>query len=355
MIHFQNSYADLVSNVFSCQFDRKFPAGSRFSCMKIKSRDYWYAFLPDGKRRYLGPDREEMRRAIESERDAAVLDRENAAIIKSLIGAGVPQPGLNIGKTIEDLSWNGFFRLRGVLVGTLAFQAYHAVFGVTPKELANEGLSACGFENDHIRKIAGSQFAARTSDIDQSQFRSISLAIDDSLEKALTNILSESGGFEQITGFLPGENLPKWRNKRTGLLVDLLTPFVSKEHEETDYLPTFSAHAVKLKFLDFLIYDELHAVLIHKSGVPINIPQPARYAVHKMIISRERRDVEKQQKDVLQALALGGYLLRNDTQTMRDAFSEAYDRGPGWRKRLDNFLSLQFIPEKIKSELSAIG
>jgi hypothetical protein len=62
--------------------------------------------------------------------------------------------------------------------------------------------------------------------------------------------------------------------------------------------------AENLRFLDFLIYEPVRTVLLHREGVSVNVPAPERYAVHKLIVaSRRLTDAlgrAKRDKDLLQ-------------------------------------------------------
>ncbi|MGO7624212.1 GSU2403 family nucleotidyltransferase fold protein, partial [Rhizobium ruizarguesonis] len=64
------------------------------------------------------------------------------------------------------------------------------------------------------------------------------------------------------------------------------------------------ASADPLQFLDFLIREPMRTVLLQKSGVPVNVPEQPRYAVHKLIIATKRRTdghlVLKRDKDLRQ-------------------------------------------------------
>jgi hypothetical protein len=45
-------------------------------------------------------------------------------LVRALIAAALPTPDAISGAVVEAMWKSGFFRLRGALVGTLAFQAY---------------------------------------------------------------------------------------------------------------------------------------------------------------------------------------------------------------------------------------
>lgn len=76
--------------------------------------------------------------------------------------------------------------------------------------------------------------------------------------------------------------------------------------------------------------------MLHKSGIPVTVPDPSRYAVHKLIVaSRRHNDGEsaiKRDKDIRQA----GILFEALLQTRRSsdlalAYNEAWERGDAWR------------------------
>ena len=68
------------------------------------------------------------------------------------------------------------------------------------------------------------------------------------------------------------------------------------------------ASADSLRLLDFLIRDPLRTMLLHKSGVPVTVPDPSRFAVHKLIVASRRhtdgQSAVKRAKDIRQAALL---------------------------------------------------
>jgi hypothetical protein len=105
-------------------------------------------------------------------------------------------------------------------------------------------------------------------------------------------------------------------------------------------LPALQADAQPLRFLDFLIHEPEPAVILHGAGILVQVPAPARYAVHKLIVSRRRREgPARRDKDVQQAGVLLGVLAGKRPHELRLAWEEAYGRGPTWRKLLLQGLS----------------
>ena len=54
--------------------------------------------------------------------------------------------------------------------------------------------------------------------------------------------------------------------------------------------PRLNTDAQPLRFLDFLIRDPEPTVILHGPGIYVHVPAPARYAVHKLIVSHRRPD-----------------------------------------------------------------
>jgi hypothetical protein len=64
------------------------------------------------------------------------------------------------------------------------------------------------------------------------------------------------------------------------------------------------------------------------------VPQPARYAVHKLIVAQERKKTFalKAQKDLEQSFDLQKILEKFDPESLAEAFQDARKKGPGWRQ-----------------------
>jgi hypothetical protein len=84
--------------------------------------------------------------------------------------------------------------------------------------------------------------------------------------------------------------------------------------------------------LDFL------TPLTREPGPVVNIPSPARYAVHKLIVFGERDTASRVKgvNDIGQAAALAQWHLLNGlADRFREAWSDALGRGRGWKGRAD--------------------
>lgn len=117
------------------------------------------------------------------------------------------------------------------------------------------------------------------------------------------------------------------------------------------------ASADPLRFLDFLIREPVRTILLHRSGIPVVVPDPTRYAVHKLIVaSRRHTDGQgsaKREKDLRQAALLFEAL----QQTRRSAdlalvYNEAWERGPAWQEAIR--VGARMLPEPDADRLKAV-
>ncbi len=322
----QTAYAELLDRSASAAFSEAFASQGDFTPKIIRGRRYWYfqSQMDDGRRqRYVGPETPELLEQIAKHRQSRDDRRERRALVSTLIrSASLPSPLRKIGDTVAALAKAGVFRLRGVLVGTVAYQTYAGLLG--------------------IRLPAA---AIQTSDIDVAQFANISIAIDDKTP-AMLDVLREVD-----PSFRPVPNLHDHRvtsyQAAKGLRVDFLTPNTGPDTDTPKALPALGTDAQPLRFLDFLIHDPVPAVLLHDTGVPVIVPAPERYALHKLIVAQRRRDVSpKRQKDIQQTQALLDALAQRRPSELRAAWAEAWRRGGKWRQLLGE--GLAFVDSAVR-------
>lgn len=126
------------------------------------------------------------------------------------------------------------------------------------------------------------------------------------------------------------------------------------------------AAAQPLRFLDFLIRDPVRAVVLHGAGISVNVPAPARFSVHKLIIASRRLvsddGTAKSRKDRLQAATLMKTMIaQHQNEAIADAFMEVWDRGPAWREAIEASLrqidakDLEFICPGIARGIKSLG
>ena len=94
-----------------------------------------------------------------------------------------------------------------------------------------------------------------------------------------------------------------------------------------------------LPFLEFILEDVHQAAVLSAVGATlVNVPDPARFALHKLLVFAERRrhDPSKALKDLRQAAALLEVLARfREDDVVSLWHGGLRSRGPGWVRRAD--------------------
>lgn len=329
----QTSYAELT-DLLRVQAASDFPAGSTFRKREISGKSYWYVQEPTGPQgrppeRYLGPNTEELAAAIEQGQAAKADADARKAIIRSLKAAGLPEPDTLTAAILEALAGAGVFRLRGVVVGTVAFQTYAGLLGV---------------------KLPGT--AIRTGDVDIAQDYGVAVAIDDALDATFLDILRQVDKRFSPVPHISSETAATTYVRPGGYRVDVLTTNRGKDRDAPVALPSLKTDAVPLRFLDFLLKETVQAAVLSKTGVLVNVPTPERYAVHKLIVSTMRHSAgesaAKADKDVAQAATLiEAFSVKRRLDDFNEVLREAKKRGAGWRERLQT--SASRLPEEIRT------
>jgi hypothetical protein len=311
----QTTYAELLERSAASSFSEAFPEDGNFTAKTIKGRRYWYFQAQTGNgrsQRYVGPETPELLKQIERHREIRDDERERRALVSTLVRSyGLPAPVSRIGEVVSALAKAGIFRLRSVLVGTVAYQCYPAMLGI---------------------KLPGALI--QTTDVDIAQFTSISISTGDNTPPML-NVLQEVDKTFRESPHTAGGEFTTSYHARGGLRVDFLTPNVGPDSDEPQRLPALQTEAQPLRFLDFLIHEPEQAVVLHGSGVLVLVPAPERYAVHKLILSvRRRMGTAKSDKDLDQAHMLIAPLLEKRPRELTVVWEEAFARGPTWRQLL---------------------
>jgi hypothetical protein len=311
----QTTYAELLERCAATSFDAAFSEDGTFTPKTINGRRYWYfqvATAQGRKQRYVGPESPALIARIERHQQSRDDERERRALVSTLVRSyGLTAPLARIGEVVAALAKAGLFRLRGVLVGTVAYQCYSGMLGV---------------------RLSGA--SVQTSDIDIAQFTSVSVAMEDQTPPMLQVLKAVDRTFREIPQISHHQSATSYIGKG-GLRVEFLTPNEGPDTDSPRSLPALQTDAQPLRFLDFLIHEPEQAVVLHGSGVYVRVPSPERFAVHKLIISMRRRaGVAKRDKDLQQVEVLIEPLAEKRSGEFRLAWEEAHQRGPTWRKLL---------------------
>ena len=200
----QTTYAELLERCATAAFNDAFAEEGAFTPKTIKGRRYWYFQAGTGDsrtQRYVGPETPELLERIAHHREARDDERERRTLVSTLVRSfSLPRPIPQIGDIVAALAKAGVFRLRGVLIGTVAYQTYSAMLGV--------------------RLSAGS---LQTGDVDIAQFKNVSVAIGDSTPPVLDVLKEVDKSFRPVPHVVDGRRVTSYAAKG-GLRVDFLTP-----------------------------------------------------------------------------------------------------------------------------------
>lgn len=245
-------------------------------------------------------------------RDAAAQAKNRRTLVATLRRAGLAGPPASMGRALEALSMGGLFESGGiVLVGTAAYLCYAAALG----RRMPSGLTT-------------------TQDIDLSV---VSLLIAGSPRIDLLETLRYADpAFHSVHNSMIPDKPPSRFRAPDGLIVEVVTN-LRRAGVSPVPIPQLGASAEALRFQDFLIENPQRAVVLHGSGVPVLIPDPARFGVHKLMLAQLRPTLQaaRRRKDMDQARTLRDILLIDNPETWNDAVSDARERGAAWRKALD--------------------
>lgn len=215
-------------------------------------------------------------------------------------------------RVIAGLASAGVFRVGAVLVGTQAFVALGNLLG--------------------IRWASG----LRTQDIDVAATRVLEVAVPQSeadLPKALDAL---NMGFLPVPGLDPKSPETSYTVRGRALRVDLLTPAQGARSGRPIAIPRLRAAAQPLEFLDYVIEGAIAVPLLNGGATLVNVPDPARFALHKLIVSGRRQPFEqlKAVKDRQQAGELLATLYDDRRGDLTLAAEALNKRAVAWRTRL---------------------
>jgi hypothetical protein len=264
---------------------------------------------PLRRQRYLGPEHDpaahEIARRLTEQAERSRLRRRSIAMIKRAGVSGLQAP---LAPVIEAVSDAGLFKSGLVLIGTAAYQLYPPV--------------VCHFLS------AGT---LTTQDVDLA----VATVAGSTQGGDILGILRRSDPTFDTSPQLDRKALPKKFRSKSGVIVELLTPVRTRADDGVVDIPRLGAGAVPLQYLSYLIEDAIEVTALAGSGFLVTVPQPARYAVHKLIVAQHRQaDNPKRIKDLRQAEELMAIFRQSDPDVLDDAIRDAAERGPKWQAAL---------------------
>jgi hypothetical protein len=333
----QSTYAELFEVARQDELARSVGnlSGS-FNRKVVKGVDYWYYQFTDSaglgtRQMFVGRDSEELRRLVERARtrDTGRLD----ALAKAAIALGSAATTPVHFRIIRRLNEIGFFGAGGVLIGAHAFLAYGNALGVAWGDLS------------------------RTQDIDLAHAgKNISLALPAQMNIGMGDALASlESGFLPVAGFHPTDKTSSFVSKvDKQLRLDFLTPLVGGKADVYEH-PALGVNLQPIHFLEFILEDVNQAVVLSAVGaVLVNVPDPVRFALHKLLVFADRRarNPEKALKDLRHAAALLEVLWEFRSDDVMRLWRDLLRRGAGWRARARKAMGAL---EKQTPNLAALG
>ena len=252
---------------------------------------YWQIKRPDGSlwRTSLGRETPELRAKIDGLLQKKRTAEEAIDSLKIATKAYVASGGTAIEsahfKVLETLARAGLFNKGVVLVGSHAFAAIGNMLGVQ----------------------WGSSL--KTTDMDFARQTGISLAIPDSGETInVPQAIKESDPtFFEIPKLNSRQPSTSMMSRKTRIKIDFLTTQQNGIDSTPRYYEDLSIAAAPLRYMNYLANSESHrGLIIGAYPIPVNLPDPARFAIHKLVIAQERtlEKETKSAKDIRQASEL---------------------------------------------------
>ncbi|QJR13326.1 GSU2403 family nucleotidyltransferase fold protein [Usitatibacter palustris] len=332
----QAAYSELLDVVRHLELSRSIETLSgSFNRKTVRGIVYWYYQFTEvdtGKltQYFIGPDSDPLRALVERARakDARSITRLAAAAIAHGCAGATPTHF----RVVRRLNEVGFFRAGGLLIGTHAFLACGNALGVSWGE------------------------AARTQDLDFAHAGSnIELGLPHLMKVDTASAIERlEAGFLPIPGFRPWEKTASFVSKTDrSLRVDFLAPMVGGKEAPYEHAE-LGVRLQPLRFLEFILEDVGQAVVLSAVGATlVNVPDPARYALHKMLVYADRRarNPTKAGKDLLQSAALLEATFADREDDYKRLWKDLHARGAGWRARArKGFAALK----KLAPELDAL-
>lgn len=261
-----------------------------FARKQVKGGDYWYFRTsegPAGQREYFigpaGPETSAVMDAYAAGRAGAEAAEEGIARLCAMLRQGGAMTiDAASAKVVAGLASAGVFRLGATLVGTHAYVALGNMLGVRWTS------------------------SMRTQDIDLAAGRALEVAVPQAETDLPAALESLNMGFLPIPGLDPKRPQTSFKVRGHSLRVDLLTPATGSRTGRPVYIPRLKAAAQPLELLDYLLEKPLPVPMLNGGATLVNVPDPGRFALHKLLVAERRPAVEraKSRKDLQQAAEL---------------------------------------------------
>lgn len=118
------------------------------------------------------------------------------------------------------------------------------------------------------------------------------------------------------------------------LIVEFLVPQKGEGTDRPYRLPNMGLNATALPFLELLTTRRIHT---HVAGIELTLPHPANFAIHKLIVSLRRKNMDKRDKDQKMALEIAKALIaKGETAALKTAYDSISKK---WQTKLSKNLA----------------
>ncbi len=322
----QTLYAELLEQLADIEARRSIGnLKGCFTTKEVKGESYYYFQYSDlngvSRQAYIGrksPALDKMAGKFKEEKNLLKPDIEHVRKLCAQIKAGgATTADSSTARVIKSLADSGIFRLNSVLVGTHAFTVIGNMLGV--------------HWETHVK----------THDIDIAASKHIDIAVPDIKPDVPDTLEKLKLGFLPVPALNPKNPSTSFKVRGSTLRVDILTP-AAGESERPVFVASLNTSAQPLRFLSYLLEGFEKGAVVNGEGILVNIPNPARYAFHKLIISHERSVTmhAKSEKDIAQAAGIFAVLTEDRPGDMLFAFEDVRKRGKSWLSGLKKGLCL---------------
>jgi len=152
-----------------------------------------------------------------------------------------------------------------------------------------------------------------------------------------------------VPGLNPKSPETSFKVRGRTLRVDLLTPAQGARDGKLVIIRHLKAAAQPLELLDYLLEAPIATPLVNGGATLVNVPDPARFALHKLMVSGRRQVFEqtKAGKDRQQAAEILDVLYEDRRGDLTAAAKALHTRPLAWRTRLKKELAK--LPEGQKA------
>lgn len=271
--------------------------GLSFVSKTLNGQKHWYLQIvvgPAKTQHYLGPDSEELRERIAQEKalwERAEPDRRSREkLVAMLTAGGAASVSAGEARIFELLERTGVFLIGGTVVGSHAFGIYANMLGVR-------------WESE----------TTRTQDVDVAADVNLKIGVTDTPIDLRRALLESEMGFFEVPALNRKHPSTSYSIRGRRLTVDLLTTMHGTTSSKPVEIKALGAPAEPVRFLGYLLEMTEPAVIVAKVGILVNVPAPARYALHKLVTVQRRPAAMqgKALKDLAQARQLIELLLQD--------------------------------------------